>query len=427
MKIFPCLLAAGLICQQLHGKLPDLNSLLPDSIGIRQVNGKSLVVHRVNSRETLWAISARYHIPVSVIKDANSLHSDVIQVGQIILVPSKTVPGKLSLRDYATGKPEVVVKVSNTVPVVTPVAVISKKASPVEEADVPGFHKVREGESLYGIALKYKVRVPELLQWNKLEGDRLRTGQTLRVSQEQEPMQTAKIPVADVRVSPAVPVAALSKAGKEICHVVAEGETLFGISQKYGLTIRELRLLNRLEDTDVQQGDSLRIILPGSINLPLAQEADVPEMKNETMLVVAENVTGKLVAPVPVVRDSMPETPMQKFILIPDDVKKEEGMDRRRALPVWYVEEEGLAGKMPTGTETDRKFYAHHRFLPEGTVIRVEYPHAKQAITVEIRGKTDSDSPEIILLSAKAISYLMFDETEKKVILRYSVPRDPGM
>ncbi|MBP7614911.1 MAG: peptidoglycan DD-metalloendopeptidase family protein [Thauera sp.] len=56
-------------------------------------------------------------------------------------------------------------------------------AAPSVAASVSGFHTVRPGETLLGIARQYGVTLPDLVAWNRItDPDQIHVGQTLRVS-----------------------------------------------------------------------------------------------------------------------------------------------------------------------------------------------------------------------------------------------------
>src|SRR5687767_548868 len=79
-----------------------LNAEVPlDSIGIETINGQTFVIHRVDEKETLFAISRRYKTTVDAILKFNSSAGSGLEIGQILKVPytpraiSKPVGGTL--------------------------------------------------------------------------------------------------------------------------------------------------------------------------------------------------------------------------------------------------------------------------------------------------------------------------------------------
>ena len=96
-------------------------------------------IHIVKRGEYLSGISARYNISIKYLKRINNLKSNNIFVGQ-----------KLTISNRAKTPTNKTIK-----------------------------HKVRSGETLSGLALKYKVKQADIIQWNKLKKKQLFIGQRL--------------------------------------------------------------------------------------------------------------------------------------------------------------------------------------------------------------------------------------------------------
>ena len=58
-----------------------------DSLGVETVNGKVFVIHKVDEKETLYAIARRYGATVDAIKSSNPGLSSSLEVGQILKIP----------------------------------------------------------------------------------------------------------------------------------------------------------------------------------------------------------------------------------------------------------------------------------------------------------------------------------------------------
>ncbi|MFH5831432.1 LysM peptidoglycan-binding domain-containing protein [Halalkalibaculum sp. DA384] len=97
-------------------------------------------------------------------------------------------------------------------------------------------HTVRAGETLFNISKQYDVSVQQLREWNDLQNDELRVGQTLVVG------QPSGEPPTDT-----------------ITHEVQPRETLFSISKQYQVTIPELKRWNDLSGNDLEIGRELTI------------------------------------------------------------------------------------------------------------------------------------------------------------------------
>jgi membrane-bound lytic murein transglycosylase D len=177
----------------------------------------------VKSGDTLSGISARHHVPVSVLRSANDLNGDLIRVGQKLRLPRD----EQLLVDplYAEAAME-----------------LQNLQSGLIAADRMT-HRVRPGESLSVIARRYRVSVRDLQRWNNISDPRrLRAGTTITVFH-----------------SPAQPNPTASGSVK---YVVQRGDSLWKIAQKYKVDVKDLKSWNDLGSSSVlQPGQSIRIEL----------------------------------------------------------------------------------------------------------------------------------------------------------------------
>lgn len=177
-------------------------------------------------------------------------------------------------------------------PAPAPVAEASTSAS---AAPAEGAHKVKKGDTLGGIADKYKVSLKDLMAWNKLtKKSRLSIGQELRVvppggapaapaAPEAEPAPEA--PKAEATPEPAPAPAtkeeapAPTAAAEGGVHKIAKGETLATLSAKYKVPLEDLLKWNKLtKKSRLSIGQEIKISAPGAE--PPA-ETKAPEAKRE--------------------------------------------------------------------------------------------------------------------------------------------------
>ncbi len=105
--------------------------------------------YRVQSGDNLWTIAKAHRIEVSDLKRWNRLQGNALKIGQSLQVqPPSTAAG-------ATTKGS------------------AKPAGSVT------YYKVRQGDSLYLIAKRFKVDLKQLQRWNPKAGKQLKPGQTL--------------------------------------------------------------------------------------------------------------------------------------------------------------------------------------------------------------------------------------------------------
>jgi len=117
--------------------------------------------HEVKRGDALSRIAYRYGVSPEAIKTANNLHSNQLRVGQDLLIP-------VSGRKLVITKPNL--------------APDSKSVAKAATGKVRVIHYVRAGDTLSGIARKYRVYVDQLRKWNLMDADDvLKAGQKLLI------------------------------------------------------------------------------------------------------------------------------------------------------------------------------------------------------------------------------------------------------
>jgi len=175
----------------------------------------TFVEHSVSRGETLGGIAQRYRVSLRLLTEANPRLRGRLKIGQRVIVPTGgAVSGRVAQR------------------IADPV--VPAGASP------SGFHRVRRGENLIGLAEEYGVTVRDLRKWNDIdEAGRIRAGQRLRV---------------------APPKQARHASGGDRVHVVQRGETLKGLAKRYRVSVQALREANDLSSgATLKAGATLKI------------------------------------------------------------------------------------------------------------------------------------------------------------------------
>ncbi len=182
--------------------------------------------HVVRSGETMSGLARRYAVAVEDIRAANPrIRSTKLRAGQLVIVPTQ---GPIS-------------------------AEVARQVSAPEPAE-PSWHRVRPGETLSGIARRYRVSQRQLQSWNGMgKSTRIRSGQRLRVSTSESGVRAGRKTVRKA----SVPTMASADARS---HIVRRGDTLTGLARRYGITVQALREANDLSVSDVlRSGTKLRI------------------------------------------------------------------------------------------------------------------------------------------------------------------------
>lgn len=130
-----------------------------DSIGVENVGGKKVILHKIEAKETYYALGRKYNLSPNLIMDYNgniSLHP-----GEIVKIPTNQAFVNKSVAFSSPAKTET-----------------SKKKEKI--------HRVSPGETLYAIASQYNMRVDDLKLLNSLKSNSLSVGQNLKVISNEE-------------------------------------------------------------------------------------------------------------------------------------------------------------------------------------------------------------------------------------------------
>lgn len=168
-------------------------------------------LHKVTPGETLFSISKKYGVSVDSLKKWNNLLGNDLSVGQSIAVKELGSTKPVVQTTVSTPHPVVEQKPQNQ-PVAEKKATVKELPKPVEKKVeepkkptesprqasnptpaastanstpiAPGewrSHTVQSGETLFSLATQYETSVEDLIQWNGLTSNNLRSGQVLKV------------------------------------------------------------------------------------------------------------------------------------------------------------------------------------------------------------------------------------------------------
>lgn len=168
-------------------------------------------LHKVTPGETLFSISKKYGVSVDSLKKWNNLLGNDLSVGQSIAVKELGSTKPVVQTTVSTPNPVVEQKPQNQ-PVAEKKAPVKELPKPVDKKVeepkkptesprqasnptpaastanstpiAPGewrSHTVQSGETLFSLATQYETSVEDLIQWNGLTSNNLRSGQVLKV------------------------------------------------------------------------------------------------------------------------------------------------------------------------------------------------------------------------------------------------------
>ena len=107
-------------------------------------------------------------------------------------------------------------------------------------------HEVEEDDTIYSLARRYGSSVLSITKYNQIVDNQIDIGQVIYVLVEKE------------KPNEAVPVVPIDSSNQNI-HIVQPGETLYSISRKYDVKLKQLKKLNSLVNNDLSPGMQLRL------------------------------------------------------------------------------------------------------------------------------------------------------------------------
>ncbi|MEZ4456711.1 MAG: LysM peptidoglycan-binding domain-containing protein [Gemmatimonadales bacterium] len=201
-------------------------------------------VHKVRARETLATIARRYGLTTTELAGFNPSidRKKTLKTGTEL-----RIPGIAALRRYAASD---------------------------AAAAASGVHVVRSGETLGGIARRYRMTLAQLRAMNELGSRNLiRVGQRLRVRGSAPVATPAAARTSTAKTTavakPAAKSATTTKAAGSATkrrvaatHQVRRGDTLSGLAQRYGVSVKALMSANGLHSARGLKAGT-RIKIPG--------------------------------------------------------------------------------------------------------------------------------------------------------------------
>jgi len=169
--------------------------------------GKKYYLHEVKKGQTLFSISSAYNVSVQeIISENSALSNDKLKVGMEIKIPTK----------------------ENTV------------SNGTKSGEKYIYHTVEKKQTLYSLCRKYNIEEKEILRLNPEISQGLKVGQVIKVPKPgSEPINLDK----DINF-----------------HTVQPGETLFSLSQRYGIEINSLKLENpEIQKEGLKTGQVVKI------------------------------------------------------------------------------------------------------------------------------------------------------------------------
>ena len=140
-----------------------------DSIRVEYENGRKIIIHELEAKETYYGLSRQYRVPVKDIIAANN--NKALKLGDTVRIPQETVdlPATANTGDTDDASTQ------QTVPI------------PVLAQDEYTAYKVGKGETLFTISKRFIISIESIKRANGLTSESLKAGSILKIPHEELP------------------------------------------------------------------------------------------------------------------------------------------------------------------------------------------------------------------------------------------------
>lgn len=204
--------------------------------------------------ERMDKIASKFGIQLSQLRDVNNLPAQKkIKSAATILVPNG------NRADF--NKPAVTASTQEPAVESTSDLSLKQDASNIDTASTQDLdaentenkartinHQVKKGEVMQSIAKRYGVSIKQIMAENSLKSNRVKAGQTLKISTEVAEQSTKVASDSD------------KKNNKKQTYIVKRGDTLHSIAEKFDVAIVDLKRWNKKSSNRIQPGNKLTIM-----------------------------------------------------------------------------------------------------------------------------------------------------------------------
>lgn len=194
-----------------------------DSVGVKNQNGKKVVLFKVKPKDTYYSIGRRYNVKPAVIMKFNDSKRETLTIGEIVKVPtdmlykksSKNSDSEKTVKETKKEKKARLAREAKenrkkkyTEEIETPAVqqqstvqetqqashIIQQPVKSSQEKKAPSLeYKVSASETLYGIAKRFNTSVDNIKKQNNLSSNTVAPGQVLIIKPYSDAPQAATV------------------------------------------------------------------------------------------------------------------------------------------------------------------------------------------------------------------------------------------
>ena len=210
-------------------------------------------IYVVKSGDTLFSIANKFNVTVQAIKNINNLSSNILNVGQELVIPKEETPSTSGefinytvkagdslykiAKEYNTTV-NAIMNVNNLTSNALQVGQVLKIPTTTNQEETKDYinYTVKSGDSLYKIANNYNITVDAIKKLNNLTSNNLQINQVLKI-----------------------PTTSQQETTSYINYTVKSGDSLYKIANNYNTTVDEIKKLNNLTSNNLQINQVLKI------------------------------------------------------------------------------------------------------------------------------------------------------------------------
>ncbi|MGM0126161.1 hypothetical protein IGI37_003562 [Enterococcus sp. AZ194] len=197
--------------------------------------------YTVKSGDSVWAISNKYGISMSQLRSWNNIKNDLIYPGQKLVVKKGTSTGSNNSSSGNTNTGS-----SND----------NNSSSNDSSSNTSQTYTVKSGDSIWAISNKYGISMSQLRSWNNIKNDFIYPGQKLIVKKGASGSNSNNT---NSGSSGSTNNSSNNSSGTSQTYTVKSGDSVWAISNKYGITMDQLRSWNNIKNDFIYPGQKLTV------------------------------------------------------------------------------------------------------------------------------------------------------------------------
>ena len=205
----------------------------PTNVGTGQKPSTSNQTYTVKSGDSIWLIANNHGISMDQLRSWNNIKGDFIYPGQKLIVKKGTGSTTNPTPPKNPAKP-------------TPPTNMGTGQKPSTSNQT---YTVKSGDSVWLIANNHGISMDQLRSLNNIKGDLIHPGQKLIIKKSTANTVNVNNQVQNKPVTPS----------NNQSHKVVSGDSLWAISERYGVSIQQLKTTNNLKSDIIYVGQTLKV------------------------------------------------------------------------------------------------------------------------------------------------------------------------